>query len=145
LLPAVQTRPQNLKVSIVSGSYSDASKNDQAIHSLSMMAKPVVEAPTQPTQTWTLPAQSMLDHDLDVWAARAGWHVDWLVKNTEDHTIHWIVPETTSFTGTFKQAITDTMNAVATQMPGAGIQVKGYTGNHLLRIFNTDAIQTQEH
>jgi hypothetical protein len=138
-------KPQNLTVSIMKGSYNQAAKNQQAIQSLSLMAKPIVVAPSALQQSWVLPAQTMLDHDLNSWAARSGWHVDWLVKNTEGHTIHWIVPETTTFTGSFEQAITDTMNAVATQMPDAGIQVKGYMGNHLLRIFNVNPIQTKEH
>ncbi len=64
--------------------------------------------------------------DLQKWAKRSGWTIVWQVP--ED----WTVPNTTSFTGGFQQAVTQVIQALASN--GANVHAVFHTANNTVVI-----------
>ena len=64
--------------------------------------------------------------ELQKWAAQSGWTVVWQVP--ED----WMVPNTTTFTGDFQQAVTQVVQALAAN--GANIHAVFHTANNTVVI-----------
>lgn len=58
-------------------------------------------------QIWTLTAGVTVEENLRTWAEKAQWHVEWHLPHS------WVVPNTSSFTGTFDVAAEKVINTLA--------------------------------
>ncbi|MGC8467822.1 MAG: toxin co-regulated pilus biosynthesis Q family protein [Acidithiobacillus sp.] len=89
------------------------------------LAKPSV-IPLKAVPVFSLMRGDLILADLRKWAKQSGWTVIWKVP--ED----WQVPNTTSFTGGFQQAVTQVIQALASN--GANIHAVFHTANNTVVI-----------
>lgn len=81
------------------------------------------------TEVFTLKVGTFINRDLIAWGNEAGWSVVWNVPQK------WVVPHTTHLNGSFKQAISEVIRALASN--GANIHVKFHTGNNVALIYGS--------
>lgn len=104
---------------------------------VSVAATAIPAAPSLPIQQiWTLKAGVTVKENLDTWAEKVNWHVIW-----PSTLMTWVVPNETSFTGSFADAAEKVIQTLADN--GALVRIGTFEGNKTVVISGPGQAQQQ--
>lgn len=120
--PATQPAPaETLALAVPVAETANPSKTEALAVPVAATAAPVAAAlPIQ--QIWTLAAGVTIKENLETWAEKVQWHIVW-----PETLKTWVVPNETSFTGSFPDAAEKVIKTLAEN--GALVRAITYEGN----------------